>query len=58
MTLLIAGISEQTPWMIADTAISGGKLEARERDNQIKISPSADARALVGFSGDEHHAAA
>ncbi len=37
MTLLVAGISGSTIWMISDTAISGGGLALRQRTYQIKI---------------------
>ncbi len=41
--------------MIADSAITGGNLEERQREFALKISPSADGKALIGFSGDQHH---
>ena len=41
--------------MVADTAITGGKFQLRQRIYQIKIVPSRDGRGLVGFAGDEHY---
>lgn len=41
--------------MVSDTAITGGTIGARERVYGIKIVPSQDGRALVGYSGDAHH---
>ena len=41
--------------MVADSSVIGGTLELREREHRIKIVPSTDDRALIGFSGDEHH---
>ena len=55
MTLLVAGVSGQTTWMVADSSVVGGTLGVREREHQIKIVPSTDDRALIGFAGDEHH---
>ncbi|MFZ0208232.1 MAG: hypothetical protein WAL59_19360, partial [Roseiarcus sp.] len=55
MTLLVAGIEGETVWMVADTAITGGTLGLRERQNQIKIVPCADGKALIGFAGDYFH---
>lgn len=55
MTLLIAAVAEQQVWMIADAAIIGGELGVRQREFALKILPSRDERALVGFAGDHHH---
>ena len=41
--------------MVADTAITGGGLTSRQREYQIKIVPSRDGRALLGFAGDQHY---
>jgi hypothetical protein len=57
MTLLVGGISGDSTWMMADTSITGGTIQLRERENQIKIVPSTDGRALIGFAGDQHHGA-
>ena len=40
---------------MSDAAITGGTLGTRNREYQIKIVPSIDNRALIGFSGDQHH---
>jgi hypothetical protein len=40
--------------MVSDTAISGVGLEVRDREYQLKIMPSLDGGALIGFSGDAH----
>lgn len=55
MTLLIASIEANAAWMVADTAITDGKIPLRERRFRIKNIPSTDRRALVGFAGDQHH---
>jgi len=55
MTLLVAGLSGQSAWMVADSVVTGGTLGVRERQHTIKIAPSTDDRALIGFAGDEHH---
>jgi hypothetical protein len=52
MTLLVAGISDQTIWMVADTLITG-PLGGRYDEHQIKIVPSVDGKALIGFAGDQ-----
>jgi ATP-dependent protease HslVU (ClpYQ) peptidase subunit len=57
MTLLVGGISGASVWMVADTSITGGTIQLRERENQIKIVPSDVGRALIGFAGDRHHGA-
>ena len=38
MTLLVAGVDGKNIWMVADTAITGGKLEIRDREYAIKKS--------------------
>ena len=57
MTLLIANVDGPTVWMVADSAITGGKLAYRDREYDLKIEPSLDGRAVVGFAGDHHHGA-
>ena len=32
MTLLVAAVEGKNIWMVADTAISGGNLEVRDRE--------------------------
>jgi hypothetical protein len=49
MTLLVAGISENVLWMVADTFVTGGPLETRAYEHQIKVVPSQDGGALIGF---------
>jgi hypothetical protein len=55
LTLLIAGLESETIWMVSDSAISGGEVPLRDREYEIKIVPSNDGKALVGFSGDHYH---
>ncbi len=57
MTLLVAGTSGDSAWMVADTAITGGNVPLRKHENQIKIVPSSDGRALIGFAGDQYYGA-
>lgn len=57
MTLLTAAVDGGNIWMVADTAISGVGIEVRDRNYQLKIIPSRDGRALLGFAGDLHHGA-
>jgi hypothetical protein len=52
MTLLVAGSTSTAIWMVADAVVSEGDLGTREREYALKIVPSRDRRALVGFSGD------
>jgi hypothetical protein len=52
MTLLVAGISGQTIWMVADTLITG-PLGSRYDEHQIKVVASADGKALIGFAGEQ-----
>jgi hypothetical protein len=54
MTLLVAANDEKEIWMVADTAITGGTIAVREQEYEIKIVPSKDKRALIGFAGDHH----
>jgi len=53
MTLLVAGTVGRDIWMVADTAITGGGADLRGRIYRIKIVPSHDGRALIGYAGDE-----
>jgi hypothetical protein len=55
MTLLIAQRVGQNIWMAADSAITGGLIGERQREYALKIAPSLDGRALIGFAGDHHH---
>jgi hypothetical protein len=57
VTLLVAGISADTVWMVSDTLITGGTIGLRDREYQIKCVPSHDGKALIGFAGDVHHGA-
>ena len=57
MTLIVAGISAGTAWMVSDTLIAGGDIPLRDRHYQIKCVPSNDTKALIGFAGDVHHGA-
>jgi hypothetical protein len=53
MSLVVAGITNCTVWMLSDTAITGPKIEQRERQYLPKIEPSDTS--LVAFAGDEHN---
>jgi hypothetical protein len=57
MTLLVAGINENVLWMVADTFVTGGSLDARAYEHQIKVIPSEGDNALIGFAGDQHNGA-
>jgi hypothetical protein len=57
VTLLVAGTDGTRVWMISDAAITGGDVPLRDREYEIKILPSLDGRALIGFVGDQHHGA-
>jgi hypothetical protein len=54
MTLVVAGVVAGTGWIISDTLITGGTIQLRDREYQIKCLPSQDKKALVAFSGDAH----
>ena len=54
MTLLVAAADNNSIWMVADTAITGGTMSARERADQLKIVTGCNNRALIGFAGDEY----
>jgi hypothetical protein len=55
MTLVVAGISDHVVWMVADTFVTGGPLNARAHEHHVKVLPSEDGNALIGFAGDQHH---
>ena len=52
MTLVIAAVVGGTGWIVSDTLITGGTIQLREREYQIKCLPGQDRRSLVAFSGD------
>src|SRR5258708_6398187 len=52
MTLLVAGVFDQTIWMVADTLITG-PLGRRFDEHQIKVVASEDRKALIGFAGEQ-----
>ena len=43
--------------MVSDTLITGGPIQLRDREYQVKCLPSKDRQALVAFSGDAHNGA-
>jgi hypothetical protein len=53
VTLLVAGLENEVIWMVADTFVTGGPLDARAYEHQIKIVPSVDGKALIGFAGEQ-----
>jgi hypothetical protein len=55
MTLVVAGVAAGTGWIISDTLLTGGTIQLRDREYQIKCFPSHDGQALVSFSGDAHN---
>ena len=55
MTLVVAGVAEGAGWIVSDTLITGGTIQLRDREYQIKCLPSQDRQALVAFSGDAHN---
>ncbi|CAA2138369.1 hypothetical protein [Hyphomicrobium sp. ghe19] len=55
MTLLVAAIEKTNVWMAADAAVSGVGTEERHREFALKVVPSSDSRALIGFAGDIHY---
>lgn len=57
MTLLVAGLDETRVWMVSDAVVTGGDVPLRDREYEIKIVPSVDGKALIGFAGDQHHGA-
>jgi hypothetical protein len=57
MTLVVAGVTSGTGWIVSDTLITGGTIQLRDREYQVKCLPSQDRQALVSFSGDAHNGA-
>jgi hypothetical protein len=57
MTLVVAGVAARTGWIVSDTLITGGTIQLRDQEYQIKCLPSQDRQALVAFSGDAHNGA-
>jgi|SRR5262249_12469678 len=43
--------------MVSDTVTVGGDIPLRDRQYEIKVRPSLDGTALIGFAGDQHHGA-
>ena len=52
MTLIVAGIDNNTIWMLGDSLLSGGDMSVRDREYAIKIERGGNC--VVGFSGDAH----
>ena len=57
MTLVVAGVIAGKGWIVSDTLITGGAIQLRDREYQIKCLPAEDRRSLVAFSGDAHNGA-
>ena len=57
MTLIVAGVAAGTGWIISDTLITGGTIQLRDREYQVKCLPAQDRQSLVAFSGDAHNGA-
>jgi hypothetical protein len=57
MTLVVAGVTAGKGWIVSDTLITGGTIQLRDREYQIKCLPAKDRRSLVAFSGDAHNGA-
>jgi hypothetical protein len=55
MTLIVAGISGPSIWMVGDTAITGGTIGLREREFMPKIEVGKTFPALLGFAGGADH---
>jgi hypothetical protein len=55
MTLIVAGVAAGSGWIVSDTLITGGTIQLRDREYQIKCLPATDRRSLVAFSGDAHN---
>lgn len=51
MTLIVAGISDGSAWMVGDTAITGGLISLRERQFLPKIESSKNFPGLFAFAG-------
>lgn len=49
--MLIAGTTGQTAWMVADTLVTDPSGRD-QNEHQLKIMPSSDGRALIGFAGE------
>jgi hypothetical protein len=54
MTLVVAGVIAGKGWIVSDTLITGGTIQLRDREYQVKRLPAQDRRSLVAFSGDAH----
>jgi hypothetical protein len=54
MTLVVGGVNAGKGWIVSDTLITGGTVQLRDREYQIKCFPAKDRRSLVAFSGDAH----
>jgi hypothetical protein len=54
MTLVVAGVIAGTGWIISDTLITGGTIQLRDREYQVKCVPAKDRKSLIAFSGDAH----
>jgi hypothetical protein len=52
MTLVVARVSDGAIWMVSDTAVTGGTVGTRDRENILKIGASEYRKALVAFAGD------
>lgn len=53
MTLLIAHQqADGAVWMIADTHLSGGDLQVRDREVHQKVFPAQGGSGLIAFAGD------
>ena len=57
MTLVIAGITDNSVWMLGDTAITEGTIGIREREFAVKIDVGETFPALVGFAGGPEYGA-
>lgn len=57
MTLVVAGVTAGRGWIVSDTLITGGTIQLRDREYQIKCLPAKDRGSLVAFSGDAHNGA-
>lgn len=57
MTLIVASVAAEAGWIISDTLITGGPIQLRDREYQIKCIPAKDKKSLVAFSGDAHNGA-
>ena len=57
MTLVVAGVIAGKGWIVSDTLITGGTIQLRDREYQIKCLSAYDRRSLVAFSGDAENGA-